>query len=154
MRRGRRQLRKREKAVSGELEPKNRVEILACVSRTVTIHHGLRTVVRDEQQARSKFAGDRDQMRRDLQVRFGQLASRVVAGVRWLRLREVGQLARRERRGDRRHSEQDEAQGERPGKTGAMGGANHDVGVVNKNPAIVRARFIFVGIAGLQAQIR
>jgi hypothetical protein len=89
---------------------------------------------------RSELERDRDEVRRCLHVRLGHLPSRVMAGVGRLRLREVRQVARREGRSDRRHSEQDETQGQRPGKTGAMGCANHDVGGITRiSPARARA---------------
>jgi hypothetical protein len=84
--------------------------------------------------ARSKLERDRDEVRRRLHVRLSHLPSRVGAGVRRLRLREVRQVTRREGRGDWRHCEHDETQGQRPAKTGAMGGANHDAGGVTRIP--------------------
>jgi hypothetical protein len=84
--------------------------------------------------ARSELERDRDEVRRRLHVRLGHLSSRVMAGVGRLRLREVCQVARREGCSDRRHGEQDETQGQCSRKTGAMGGANHDVGAVTRIP--------------------
>ena len=114
------------------------------MSRAVTIHHGLRTVVGGVQKARSKLAGDCDQMRRDLQVRFGHLSSRVMTGVGRMRLREVRQITGRERRGDRRHREQQQRERQHSRQTRAMRGADHDDARRNKNPAIVPRCVIFV----------
>jgi hypothetical protein len=92
--------------------------------------------------ARSQLERDRDEVRRCLHVRLGHLPSGVMVGVGRLRLREVRQVARRERRSDRRHCEQDETQSQCPGKTGAMGGANHDAcGVTRIPPSRPRASF-------------
>ena len=82
------------------------------------------------------------QMRRDLQVRFGHLPSRMMARVRWVRLPEIGQVTGRERRRDRRHCEQDEAQRQRSRQTRAVSGANHDVADVTRiRPSREQASF-------------
>src|SRR5512133_2255112 len=85
--------------------------------------------------ARSKFERDRDEVRRCLHVRLGHLPSRMVAGVCRLRLREVRQVARRERRRDRRHGEHDKAKRKETCYARAMCGSNHGTTSDNKNPA-------------------
>ena len=53
--------------------------------------------------ARSQLERDRDEVRRCLHVGLGHLPSRMMAGVRRLRLCEVRQVPRRERRRHRRN---------------------------------------------------
>lgn len=69
----------------------------------------------------------------------GHLPSRVVPGVGRMGLREVSQIARRERRGDGRERERQETAREDAGENRAMRHADHDARLGNKNPAIVVA---------------
>jgi hypothetical protein len=88
-----------------------------------------------KQGAGSQVEGDRDQLRRRLQVHFSHLAPGMVAGVCGLRLCEVRQLARRERRRDWRHGEREKAKRKETGYAGATCGSNHETTSDNKNPA-------------------
>jgi len=74
-------------------------------------------------------------------MRHGHLPSGVVAAaVGWVGLREVGQIAGRERSRDRRRRERQEAEREDASENRAMGAANHDGGAHNKNAASSLAR--------------
>ena len=93
--------------------------------------------------ARNQLERDRDEVRRCLHVRLGHLPSRMMAGVRRLRLYEVRQVTRRKRRRNRRNGEREKAKRKEASDAGAMCGAEHGP-PCNKNSASPEGGAIFV----------
>jgi hypothetical protein len=94
-----------------------------------------------DRQAWSRSEHHRDDVTCRSHMRHGHLPSGVVAAaVGRVGLREVGQIAGRERSRDRRRRERHEAEREDASENRAMGAANHDGGARNKNPASSLAR--------------
>jgi len=80
----------------------------------------------------AQLEGDGDQVRRGLDARLRHLTPRVMPGVSRMRLREIGEIARRERRGDRRRREREEADRKKSRQARSVSGADHDAAALTR----------------------
>lgn len=136
------------------LQPENRTEVLSNVCGRGGPKGGAAAVGEVRHKPWRQFDGDRDQMRRGLDMGFRQLTAWMMSGIGRMRLREIRQVARRERRRDGRHGEHEEAQRDKPGARRAVREADHGARWRNKNPASFDAGRPFRGAAAFSAQIR
>ena len=128
-----RQLLKRKRnEMEGDLQPKYGEPIAATGRRSAAVDDRVASLVSVDGRRWTQVEGDGDQVRCDLDVRFGHLTPRVMAGVSLVRVREIGEVARRERRSDGGHRQREEADGKKFRQARSMSEADHDAAAVTR----------------------